>query len=213
MKKTDFKSCLSSSANKWYITAFACFLFFPLGCLLFAVSLIYERKNFGKNKAIVRSGLCLIIVSLFMLTAFLVYSFSGVETGFIALFYVPGLVSGIIMTATYCFFDLRNKRISRISFLIINEHIITVSEISEIVGISESDTVKLLKKMFENKILDGAYLDGDGKKVCFKKSVRKKEKAVCRSCGAEITVEFGYTLISEYCGGVLDVDIMRKKEN
>ena len=63
----------------------------------------------------------------------------------------------------------------------------------------------ILKQLIKMGELSGAEVNNTNDEITFKKSVWAKQKFICKSCGANLVVNFGHTLICEYCSGALEI--------
>ena len=198
-------------SRKWYIaTAIGCFMP-PIGLLLAIINTVFDYKKLKeKNKAILRSAFAALIFSLFM-TGYVVFIplISGtIDVMFeFVIYYAMVLLLAIYMFIIYAVLSHRAKYLSQIFMLIKNDHIISVSMISEIVGINKGRTVKYLKALEKTGDLRGAVIDPARDEIEIKESVWLRQNFICSSCGAEITVVYGQTLVCPYCGGALKIKL------
>lgn len=189
----------------WYIsTAISCFA--PVLFFLPVICTVYEIKyNTNQNKTILYSATAALIFSLFMGGYILWGSFVGnLGTYALAFAYIPALIISAYLFCAYIPLSKRAKLFSRCILLIQQEHITSISQISEIIGISETKTVSVLKQLIKMGELDGADVNNTNDEIIFKKSIWARQKFTCKSCGANLVVNLGHTLICEYCNGALE---------
>lgn len=204
-KKYDFKR------GKWYIaTVIGCFM--PeIGIVWNIVNAIIEfKKHKERNTAILFSATGSFIFSVFM--TFLIGIVSGMsgQTGsglfyIMVLLYLPALLMSLFLFAVYYFHLKRSKWLPRIFSIIKNDHITSISFINEIFGIGEKRIIKYINFLVKLGDLDGAYIDKNEKEVMFTISIWAHQLVSCQNCGAELVVNFGHTLICDYCGSALRV--------
>ena len=200
--------------TKW---KFSWYLLTILGCLIPGAVLcsvyytFYEmRYRMKSNRAILYCAIGAIVFSVSMtvyeIETFLVGSKVS-ETIVVALIF--SWIQTIYLFCAYLILLKRAKRLQKCLFLVQIEHITSVAWISEILGISVKRTVSMLKWLIRTEKLDGAEVGIDQDEIWFSKSVWAKQKVICKSCGANLVVNLGQTLVCEYCGGALEVSSVK----
>ena len=89
--------------------------------------------------------------------------------------------------------------------LINKEHIVSLKKISDILDIKYSKIEKTVNSLIKSKKINNAKIDKAKGEIIFGKSIWYKQHVVCENCGAELVVDFGQTLICEYCSSALRV--------
>lgn len=196
--------------SKWYLSAIIGTVIVPLGMLLAVINTVIDYKTrTERNEAVFYSALGLSIFAVYSSGLFL---FVGALTGLgysgilkLIIILAAGLIEGIyLFIVYYC----QGKRLKTFTFcynLIAQSHITSVDKLAEISGKSIPRTKRIIKNLIKRKWLDGAEIDDEHNEVVFKRSVWAKQKVVCNNCGAQIIVDYGQTLVCEYCGGALSV--------
>ena len=205
MKKRDLQK------SKWYIaTVIGCFLF-PVGFVWLIVNTVIDFKTRKeKNNAVLYSAIGATIFSLFMSGYIVMVSYMSSEektgqTYYLALIYIPALVIAAYLYAVYFVHFHRAKQLSRIFYLIQTDHITSISRLAEITGLDKKATIRHLNTLIKMGNLKNAIVDEKHGEVILKESLWAKQRVICQTCGAEIIVNFGHTLICDYCGGALMV--------
>lgn len=193
--------------RQWSITTvLGCFLFVP-GFIWILVLTVREAKtSIEQNRTILHCGLGALTFAVAESVYMLVFSLPG-ELGRIPFellfpFAFSGLL-GIYLLCVYSALSARNRRIRRCLLLVQQKHITSRALIGEILGLSERRTTRLLQRIIRMGRLDGAWLQEGADDIRFKKSVWARQRVICQSCGAELVVDLGRTLICDYCGGAL----------
>lgn len=192
--------------RQWIIaTVIGCFIF-PVGFVwLLALTVWEARRSIEQNRTILHCGIGAIIWGLFMSIPFLLFGqTSGSPMPFAAYTaYVGAGVLGVFLACVYGVLSARNRKFRRCLMLVQQEHITSRALIGEVMGLSPKKTDALLNRLIRRGLLDGAWLCEGEDDIRFKKSVWAKQRVVCQSCGAELVVDLGRTLVCEYCGGAL----------
>ena len=166
-----------------------------------------EAKDVSpRNQPLLTCGLGSCTVGFFMLLSMLCgFMLDTTDRGplFLALLWIPYLISGGCLLALYAALMRRNRRFHRCRTLICSEHITSVAKLSEILGLSREKTQALLRQMIEKGLLEGASLPEPGDELVFARSVWARQYVVCCGCGADQVVNFGETLTCAYCGSAL----------
>ena len=190
--------------SKWYIAAvIACFAT-PASLVLLVFTIEEFKHNIKeKNHAILFSGIALSIFAATYGFLFLIYD-SPTWTLY-SIMVVPQAIMGLYLLIAYgvhARFALRNARCLS---LVRNDHITSLSEIGTILGLNEKQTKKCVQRLIASGDLSGAAIDETTGTILFAKSIWAKQKFVCKNCGAALIVDFGHTLVCEYCGQALPV--------
>ena len=194
------------SKNFWYITtAIGCFV--PFGIIFSIFCTIHDVKhNTEQNKSILHCATAALIFSLFMSGYILWLSFAGnMDTYALAWMYIPAFILAIYLYCVYFILARRAKFFNQCILLIQQEHITSIPQISEIVGLPHAKTISVLKKLIKMGELNGAGVDEVNSEVIFTKSIWAKQKFICKSCGANLIINYGHTLTCEFCNGALEI--------
>lgn len=205
MKKPGFLNDMSR--NKWYIaTAVSCFVF-PIGYIWLIVNTVIEfRKNISRNRAILYSGVGAAVFSLLYFLVFIILSDEDNSFLFdLWLMWLPQAIAAIYLFAVYAIHWNRSKNLSQCLMLVKDEHITSIDELAMITGATAKSVVRRVSRLIKKKYLDGADIDETHREILFRKSIWARQRVACDYCGAELTVNFGHTLICEYCGQALSV--------
>lgn len=206
MKKQKQK--VNFSAAKWYATFYLGLFIFPIGMLLSVIfSVVEAATKIRSEKAMIRSGLILSLAAAFMVIGVAVISTMGEAAleELLLSFSLPFIQAAYIFVF-YFALKKRNDNIAMLLQLINIEHITSVETIAGFMNEKVAKTEKRVEFLIRKNILPGAHLDKETKTVTFEESDWAGKKAICRTCGAAITVDFGRTLVCEYCGGILSVE-------
>ena len=191
------------SRNKWYIvTALCCLCVFPAYIFVIVFSITEFKKNLQKNTAILYSGLGAFVFSMTYIVIFLI---TGVlkDWDMTSLFTLPQMILAIYLICVYALHARYANRMSMCLSLIQNDHITSLDELSGILGVNADKVKKYIKRLIKTKHLDGAMIDETKNEIVFTKSIWARQRFVCRYCGAESIVNFGHTLVCDYCGQAL----------
>lgn len=118
--------------------------------------------------------------------------------------YIPAFFLGIYMLIVYFVFAKRANQYKAVLTLIKESHITSVLSISEITGLDKNKVITRINKLIDTGELEGAFVNTITYEIEFKKSIWAHQLCICNTCGASIYVNFGQTLICEYCCGALD---------
>ena len=183
----------------------------PFGIIISIWLTVCEvRKSTRPNKVILFCAIGALAFAVTMSGYILWGSFAGnLKTYGLALMYIPAGVQAVYLFCVYPPLFRRTKSLELCLFLVQNEHITSISQIAEIVGVKQDKTVSYLNLLIQLGKLDGAKVSLDQDEILFTKSVWAKQKVVCKSCGANLVVNFGQTLVCEYCNGALEATVAR----
>ncbi len=191
--------------SKWYIaTGLMCVLVLPAFVFIVIFTFSAFKKSMEKNTAILYSGLA---AFLFALTYFLIFTLTGNlrEWEMTSVFILPQTALAVYLFAVYVLHARYANRLSRCLSLVQNDHITDLDELGYILGLHEKRLKRYVKRLIKMNRLDGAGIDEAAGEIVFTKSIWAKQRFVCPYCGAETTVDYGHTLVCEYCGQALPV--------
>jgi hypothetical protein len=201
MKNKEMKKRIN--ADRWYAaTVIGCFAF-PAGAVWLLINTVHEfRKNTQRNNRILYSGIASGIWALTYSVLFLLDLEAGDNLFFgLAFMWAPQAVMAVYLIAVYIIHTRYSLAQAKVLSLIKNDRITSINEISYILGTEQAKAKKRIRRLIKSGALEGASVEGD--EVAFKNSVWAKQRVSCRSCGAALVVDFGHTLVCEYCGGAL----------
>ncbi|MBE6719437.1 MAG: hypothetical protein E7571_02125 [Ruminococcaceae bacterium] len=193
----------------WTAAAVLCAVFSPLGILIAALLFIYQYRHYeGLDNKILFCGIADIVFcsSLGMMIAIFSLSSGDMKVALImAMYYAQGIPCGIMIIAFH-FIIRRRKNLCESCLMLINkEHIVSIEKISSVLGVDYKKTEKIVGSLIKTKRLENATIDKKAKELVFEKSIWAKQHVVCENCGAELVVDFGQTLVCEFCGSCLKV--------
>lgn len=193
-------------SGKWYAATIIGCLIMPIGLLLCVINTVLDFRSCNrKNRAVLYSGIGVAIYSVVMTSIILSVSIeANAFSVALPLWYAAPSLLAVYLFVVYAVHTLRCKRLNLIFFLIQTEHITSIQRLAEISGMSVEKTVKSIVLLIKKGRLGDAEISKNKKEVVLKNSIWAKQKVVCRTCGAEIPVDFGQTLVCEYCGGALE---------
>ena len=200
----------------WAVAAVVSFFLLPLGLPLLIVCAARELTTMRrKNEVPLRFGLLSIAISLWMILFIGMASADadGIgKEGFMMLapVYLQGIGFGLIASVLAGALNARDRRIDRCLYLIKTEHITALSLLADGSGLTEKQVVRALRTAIRLDELRDAQVDERLDEVIFEKSCWARQRAVCSSCGAELVVNFGQTLVCEYCGSALRPENRRR---
>ena len=207
LSSKNAKSYGERRAAIWYAAAFLCTLFWPVGLVLLIINANSEEKHqAGPVPAVLYSALAVLAFSLFTLTMgvrLLTDSAEGNEPLAFCLVMLPPLLLALTLFFLHHRFAGRARSMERCRKLVLQEHITGLDSLSEILGLSSEKTTKLLEHMIRTGILEDAWIDADSRELRFRSCLWAHQKMICDNCGAELTVNYGQTLVCEYCGSAL----------
>lgn len=210
ISKVKFESNL---AKKWYIAGSIGFFIPLVGIILVIINTVIDNKYCTKNnKAILYTAICDTFLSLFMGGYILLVSIEISSSAFLAFLYIPAFFLGIYMFVVYFIFKKRANSINTILTLVKESHITSVLSISDIAGLDKNKTIKLINMLISTGDLDGASINKMTLEIEFEKCVWAHQLCICNTCGASIYVNFGQTLVCEYCSGALDIKRVKVNE-
>ena len=205
MIKEKLKNALSLR-RQWIIaTVIGCFLF-PVGFLwLLVLTVLEAKRSIQPNRTILHCGIGAIIWALFMSIPMLTFGQTDGSPMPLGAYivYIGAALLGVYLLCVYGILSARDRKFRRCLLLVQQEHITSRALIGEIMGLSRRRTDGLLQRLIRRKLLDGASLRDGEDAIQFTKSVWAKQRVICRSCGADLVVDLGRTLICDYCGGAL----------
>ena len=202
----------STIEKAWLIAAFLSVIEGPLGFALTVALLIYQSRNPEKvGKHILIYGLAELIFPIFIIAWFTV--FTGFDDSlpdswiifFVLLSSGWGLISGILNISMYAFLSRKKYLLAACENLINGEHITSLRTISDILGVEYLKVKKAVALQIKNGHFKWASIDDKKEEIIFERSIWAKQPVVCERCGAELVVDFGATLICEYCSSALKV--------
>lgn len=196
--------------NMWIIaTVIGCI--FPFGIIFSVWCTVYEvRHSMKVNKTILHCAIGAMIFAVVMTGAILFSSFTGnLDTYGLVVIYIPSWIQAIYLFCVYLPHFRRAKQMEQCLFLIQTEHITSISQIAEIIGVKNGKVISAIQRLSKLGILDGTQVAKEQDEILFTKSVWAKQKVVCKSCGANLVVNFGQTLVCEYCNGALEATVAR----
>lgn len=208
MKKQNIN--IIPGRRKWYIAT-------VIGCFLVPVGLVWNifntvddfRHRRDRNPAILYSAFGAMLFSMFMggYVAFFAWMDDDGIQGIapLIIYYLLALVLAAYLFIVYGFHTRRSRYLTGIYSLIRSDHITSVPMIAEIMGIDRAKTIHHLQTLIRMGYLKNAHLDEKQEEILLHESLWARQLVVCQSCGAGITVNFGQTLVCEYCGGALKV--------
>lgn len=189
------------------MTAAACLGFgVPAFAVMIASTVLEFKKNVDKrNDAILFSGLGALI---FALTYSVMVVTSGDVREFAPILFfmaVPQSICAVYLFTVYAVHARLARRLSKCLSLIKNDHITSLVELGMILGLREKKIKKSVLRLIRAGRLPGASVDEANGEILFTESIWAKQRFICRNCGAELTVDFGHTLVCEYCGQALPI--------
>ena len=201
--------------KKWIIASFLGFFIAIVGLPFAIINSIIDYKYLPyKNKAILHCGVTLIGVSTLFTTWTTIVSLNiGQNPFIISSLYIGGILQGIYTCIFYLIHTRRANKLSYLLTIITEYHITNIGEISDLMCTNYANTLKLISTAIKMKALDGASISADKREILFEKSVWAHKLCICNTCGAAIKVNFGQTLVCEYCGGKLDVKQVQDKNS
>ncbi|MCR5577396.1 MAG: hypothetical protein K6F56_10340 [Oscillospiraceae bacterium] len=201
------KSYSECRAASWYVTAAFCCVFWPVGLALLIINTRREEKRqAGAVPAVLYSARAVLLYSLFDLWFwFRIFkdAAEGAELPMFCLIILPPLLLALTLYLLNRRFAGRARNMERCRRLVLQEHITGLDSLSEILGLSAERMTALLERMIREGILEDAWIDADSRELRFRSCPWAHQKMICDSCGAELTVNLGQTLVCEYCGSAL----------
>ena len=189
--------------NKWYIaTAVGCF--FGLAFVFLIKFTVQDfKKDIKRNNAILYSGIGALIFSLSYV--FCLFATGFLVPEFIYIFVVRQAVMAVYLFIVYAVHIRCTHRWSRCFSLVQNDHITSLDELGNILCLNEKQIEKCVTHLINAGYLEGAFIDKEKREIVFSKSIWANQRIICENCGAELIINYGHTLICEYCGQALPV--------
>ncbi len=191
-------------------TVFGVYLF-PIGFIWCVINTVKEAACFReRNRKILFCGLGAMAFSVFEYVYSTVIIRFERDNKLLYVLFGLGFVLGLYLTAVYLLLARRADRLNGIYTLVEKQHITSVVQMSEITGWAQDNVKKYILKLIALGDLPNARLEGD--RLILTESIWADQRVICSSCGAELNVNLGQTLVCEYCGGALDFSNKKRKE-
>ena len=195
----------------WITASVFCIFLPPIGLFFTIILYIFEYLHPLKAERyilfcsififLVSSGMCF-----FLLFAFLLLDS---KLWLMIIFYAASAVIGILMMIIYRGLNNKKNIFDLCIRLVKDEHIVSLEKISKITSKDIGSLKKIYSSIIKNGYLNDCSIDEKGNELVFGHSIWAKQHVVCENCAAELVVDFGTTLICEFCGSALKVRNIR----
>lgn len=212
-KRTSGKSI----HNLWYAASAIAFFALPVAVPFLAAATVLEwKRKRDHNEAPLRCAILLVVVSIWMLSALyfmatgMGYASDGDFMRTMTFYYLQGIAAAAYELIIYCLLQARDRAIERCLYLILHEHFTSIPKIAEFSGMREKKTVAAIRSAVRFGLLEDAQADIQKGEIVFRKCCWARQRVVCVSCGAELVVNLGETLVCPYCGSALRPENRRR---